>query len=192
MAQALKDLLLLLYPPLVSRQMQFKRFPHDDHLVVVEEKEAKAIAKEVHALDEGTSGTILIEPLLDPLLLDPLLVVEADAIQEVPMHDDYLAIVKDEEAMAIVKEVQALDECMGCTILIEPLLDPLLLNPSSVVKLDAIQEVPIEDSSGTLSTCPVIFISPLARKQKNCAYGQYKRKTLTLTTASSSSSMLSS
>ena len=137
---------------------------HDDHLVVVEEEEAKAIAKEVQALNKG--GTlILIEPLLDPLLLDPPL---------------------EEEAKAIAKEG---------TILIEPLLDPLLLHPPPVVKfLDAIQEVWIEDSSGTLSlsTCPVIFISRLASKQKKCAYGQRKRKTMTLTTALPSSYMLSS
>jgi len=70
--------------------------------------------------------TILIEPLLfNPLLLDPPLVV--DAIQEVPMQDDHLAIVEveeEEEDNAIAKEVQALDEGTGRTILIEPLLNP--------------------------------------------------------------------
>ncbi len=90
---------------------------------------------------------ILIEPLLDPLLLGPPL---------------------EEEAKDIVKEAQALDKGTGGTILIEPLLNPLLLNPPPVVKLDAIQEVWIEDSSGiilSLSTHPVIFISRIASKR---------------------------
>ncbi len=68
--------------------------------------------------------TILIEPLLfNPLLLDPPLVV--DAIQEVPMQDDHLAIVEEEEEdNVIAKEVQALDKGTGGTILIESLLNP--------------------------------------------------------------------
>ena len=128
---------------------------HDDHLVIVEE-EAKTIAKEVQAHNEGTGGTlILIEPLLDPLLLDPPLV---------------------EEAKDIVKEAQALDKGTAGTILIEPLLNPLLLNPPPVVKLDAIQEVWIEDSSGTLglSTHPVIFISRIASKRNGVHVGNIR------------------
>ena len=68
--------------------------------------------------------TILIEPLLfNPLLLDPPLVV--DAIQEVPMQDDHLAIEEEEEEdNVIAKEVQALDKGTGGTILIESLLNP--------------------------------------------------------------------
>ena len=55
-----------------------------------------------------------------------------------------------------MSEVQALNKGTGGAILIEPLLNPLLLYPPPVVKLDAIQEVPIEDYSGTYSTCPVV------------------------------------
>ena len=44
---------------------------------------------------------------------------------------------------------------MGGTIFIEPLLDPLLLKPPLVIKLDDIHEVS-EDSSGTHSTRPAI------------------------------------
>ena len=63
---------------------------------------------------------------------------------------------------------------MGCTILIETLLNPLLHDPCPpVVKLDAIQIIPIEASSGTHITCPVI--SCLASKQQKL-YGQWKRK----------------
>jgi len=76
-AQALKDLLLLLYPPLVSRQMQSRRFLC---MMIIWVKEAQA-------LDKGTGGTILIEPLLNPLLLNPPPVVKLDAIQEVWIED---------------------------------------------------------------------------------------------------------
>ena len=124
---------------------------HDDHLVIVEEA-AKTIAKEVQAHNEGTGGTlILIEPLLDPLLLDPPLV---------------------EEAKDIVKEAQALDKGTGGIICIESLLDPFLLKPPLVVKLDVIQVVP-EDSSGTHSTRTAI--SQLASKQRICVKGKGKR-----------------
>jgi len=124
--------------------------------------DAHAIKEEVFvqagSIDE-VSQALELKNLL--LLLDPplALVVEADAIQEVPVQDDHLAIVEEEDAKAITKEVQALDEGMGGAILIEPLLlNPLLLNLLLVIKLDAIQEVPIEDSSGihSHSTCPVI------------------------------------
>ncbi len=50
-----------------------------------------------------------------------------------------------------------IDEGTGGTILIEPLLNPLLLHPPPVVsKLDVIQEITIDDFSGTHSTRPVI------------------------------------
>ena len=67
-------------------------------------------------------------------------------------------LVEEEEAKSIVKEVQALDEGTVGTILIEPILNPLLLDPPPVVKLVAIpiQEILIEDSSGTHSSRPVI------------------------------------
>ena len=59
------------------------------------------------------------------------------------MQDDHLVVVvvvveDQEEAKTIAKEIQALNEDMGGTILIEPLLNPLLLNFPHVVKLDAI------------------------------------------------------
>ena len=44
-------------------------------------------------------GPLRLEDLL--LLLNHPLIVEADAIQEVPMQDDHLAIVEEEEAKAI-------------------------------------------------------------------------------------------
>ncbi len=44
-------------------------------------------------------GTILVEPLLDPLLLYPPLVV--DAIQEFAMQDDHLAVVEEEEVFSL-------------------------------------------------------------------------------------------
>jgi len=62
--------------------------------------------------------------------------------------------------------------CKGgtCPFLIEqPLLDPLLINPPLNAKVDAIQEVLIENSSGTHSAHPVIFW--LASNQKKCMYG---------------------
>ncbi len=37
------------------------------------------------------------------LLLDPPLVIEADAIKEVPIQDDHLVVVEEEDAKAIVK-----------------------------------------------------------------------------------------
>ena len=44
------------------------------------------------------------------------------------------------------------------SLLIDPLIDPVLINPPLGVKVDVIQEVPIEESSGTYrySTCPAI------------------------------------
>jgi hypothetical protein len=44
------------------------------------------------------------------------------------------------------------------SLLIEPLIDPVLINHPLGVKVDVIQEVPIEESSGTYhySTCPAI------------------------------------
>ncbi len=66
-----------------------------------------------------------------------------------------MAVVEEEETTAIAKEVQALEEGTGGTIFIERLLDPLLLKPPLVIKLDDIQEVS-EDSSGTHSTRPAI------------------------------------
>ncbi len=112
-------------------------------------------------------STVVIEPLPDPLLLDPHLVV--DAIQEVLMQqNDHLVILEEDEAKAIAKEV-TLDKGLGGTILSEPLLNPLLLNPPPVVKLDAIQEVLIEDSSSTHSTHPVM--SWPASKQTNVHMG---------------------
>ena len=54
---------------------------------------------------------ILIEPLLEPLFVNPPLVI--DAIQEVPMQDDHLAKVEEEEVKAITKEAQALSEGTG-------------------------------------------------------------------------------
>jgi hypothetical protein len=49
------------------------------------------------------------------------------------MQDDDLAVTEEEEAKAIVKEVKALDEGAGCTILIEHRLNPVLLNPPPVL-----------------------------------------------------------
>ena len=44
------------------------------------------------------------------------------------------------------------------SLLIEPLIDPVLINHPLGVKVDVIQEVPIEESSGTYcyNTCPDI------------------------------------
>ena len=46
-----------------------------------------------------------VAQVLNDLLhvLDPPLLVEADAIQEVPMQDGHLAIVEEEEVKAIAK-----------------------------------------------------------------------------------------
>ncbi len=103
-------------------------------------------------------------------------------------QNDHLVILEEDEAKVIAKEV-TLDKGSGGTILIEPLLNPLLLHPPPVVKLDAIQEVLIEDSSSTHSTHPVMLTSKQANK---CAYGQHMRRTLMMTTVFSSSSMWSS
>ena len=83
-----------------------------------------------------------------------------------------MAAVEEEETTATAKEVQALDKGTGGIICIESLLDPFLLKPPLVVKLDVIQEVP-EDSSGTHSTRTAI--SQLAGKQRICVKGKGKR-----------------
>ena len=58
----------------------------DDHMVVVEEEEeAKAIVKEAQALEVGMCGTLIIEPLLDPLLIDPPLNIKVDSYEELPL-----------------------------------------------------------------------------------------------------------
>jgi hypothetical protein len=58
----------------------------DDHMVVLEEKEeAKAIVKEAQALEVGMDGTLIIEPLLDPLLFDPPLNIKVDGYEELPL-----------------------------------------------------------------------------------------------------------
>jgi hypothetical protein len=59
---------------------------------------------------------ILIEPLLDPIFVNPPLVI--DAIQEVPMQDDHLTKVEEEEVKAVTKEAQALRKGTGGNILI--------------------------------------------------------------------------
>jgi hypothetical protein len=49
------------------------------------------------------------------------------------MQDDDMVVTEEEEAKVIVMEVKALDEGAGCTILIEHLLNPVLINPPPVL-----------------------------------------------------------
>ena len=72
-------------------------------------EEARDFDEEAHAMKEEAvvrAGYInqvaqALEDLL--LLLGPPLVIETDAIQEVPIRNDQLVIVEEEEAKAIAK-----------------------------------------------------------------------------------------
>ena len=78
-----------------------------DHLSI--EEEARDFDEEAHAMkEEAVVRAVYINQVAQTLedlllLLGPPLVIETDAIQEVPIQDDHLVIVEEEEAKAIAK-----------------------------------------------------------------------------------------